>query len=67
MQVRERRRQGGAAMFVAVLMLVLMGWLGLAAMDTASRDQQLAGFRNRSRSAFYAAEAGAAAGRALVR
>jgi hypothetical protein len=63
----ERRRESGSALFVAVLMLVLMGWLGLAGMDTASRDRQVAGFQNRSRAAFYAAEAGAAQGRALVR
>ncbi len=62
-----RRREAGSAMFLAVMMLVLMGWLGLAAMDTATRDRQVAGFQNRSRSAFYAAEAGVAAGRAAIR
>jgi len=62
-----RKRQSGAAMFVAILMLVLMGFLGLAAMDTVGRDRQSAGFQNRSRGAFYAAEAGAAQGRSLVR
>jgi hypothetical protein len=54
-------------MFVAVLMLVLMGALGLAAMETVNRDRQVAGFQNRNRAAFYAAEAGGAQGRALVR
>ena len=47
--MRQRtRREGGAAMFVAVLMLVMMGALALAAMDTATRDRQVAGFQNRS-------------------
>lgn len=62
----DRRRESGAAMFVAVLMLVLMGALGLAAMDTVRRDRQVAGFQNRTRSAFYAAEAGASHGRSIV-
>lgn len=53
-------------MFMAVLLLVLMGALGLAAIDMAGRDRQSAGFQNRTRSAFYAAEAGAAHGRDLV-
>lgn len=60
------RRRSGSAMLVAVMMLVLMGLLGLAALETAGEDQQIAGFTNRSRSAFYAAEAGAAHGRQLI-
>ncbi len=62
-----RRRESGSAIFVAVLLLVLMGALGLAAMETVTRDRQIAGWQNRSRAAFYAAEAGAAQGRSLVR
>jgi Tfp pilus assembly protein PilX len=53
-------------MLIAVMMLVLMGLLGLAALETAGQDQQIAGLSNRSRSAFHAAEAGAAHGRQLV-
>ena len=64
-QRRDRRRHG-SAMLLAVMMLVLMGLLGVAAMETASQDQQIAGLTNRSRSAFYAAEAGAAHGRQLI-
>lgn len=47
-------------MFIAVLLLVLMGALGLVALDTASEDRRIAGFQNRSNSAFSAAEAGVA-------
>ncbi len=54
-------------MFVAVLMLVLMGALGLAALEGASQDRQIAGFQNRSDNAFYAAEAAVAQARQLVR
>jgi len=62
----RHRREAGTAMFVAVLLLVIMGALGIAAMDTVTRDRQVAGFQNRTRGAFYAAEAGAAHGRSLV-
>ena len=58
----RHRRQAGSALFVAVMMLVLMGFLGLAALDRVTRDEQVAGFQNRARTAFYAAEAGIAAG-----
>lgn len=54
------RRQRGSALLVTVLMMVLLGMLGLAALDTVTSDQQVAGFQNRARTAFYAAEAGLA-------
>ena len=57
---RSDRREGGTALIVTVLLLVLVGIIGLAALDTVQRDQQVAGFQNRSRVAFYAAEAGVA-------
>ncbi len=55
-----RKRERGAAMFIAVLLLVLMGALGLVALDGASEDRRIAGFQNRTSSAFAAAEAGVA-------
>ncbi|MFI5319160.1 MAG: hypothetical protein ACHQ6V_06240 [Myxococcota bacterium] len=60
MAPRTRKREEGAAMFLAVMLLVLMGALGLAALDTASEDRRIAGFQNRSSAAFQAAEAGIA-------
>lgn len=60
-------RQEGAALFVAVMILALMGALGIMAFKTVLVDRQVAGFQNRAKTAFYAAEAGAAEGRALVR
>jgi len=54
------RRREGSALLITVLVLVLMGMLGLAALDTVRRDQQVAGFQNRSTVAFFAAEAGLA-------
>jgi hypothetical protein len=59
-------RNQGSALFVAVMMLVLMGFLGLAALDRVMRDEQVAGFQNRARTAFYAAEAAVAEARSLL-
>ena len=54
-------------MFITVLLLALMGGLGLAALDAATRDRDAAGYYNRENAAFYAAEAGVAHARAIVR
>lgn len=55
---RERRRQEGSALLIAVLMLVLMGLIGIGALDAVTRDRQVAGYLNRKKVALYAAEAG---------
>ena len=65
--IQNRRDESGAAMFVAVLMLVLMGAMGLAALEGSTWDRQIAGFQNRSHNAFYAAEAAVAQARQIVR
>lgn len=56
----SRHRQEGSALLVAVMMLILMGAIGFAALDTVTRDRQVAGYQGRERMAFYAAEAGIA-------
>lgn len=61
------RREQGVVMFITVLLLALMGGLGLAALDAAGRDRDAAGYYNRANSAFYAAEAGVAHARAIIR
>lgn len=53
-----KRRESGSALIITVLLLLLLGVIGLSALDTVMRDQQVAGFQNRSTAAFYAAEAG---------
>jgi len=63
---QESRREGGSALLVAVMMLVLMGLIGIAALDTMTKDRQVAGFQQRARLAFYAADAGVATGLSLV-
>ena len=60
MSTRERRSERGSAMLVAVLMMVLMALIGISALETVSRDRQVAGYQFRKKAAFYAAEAGVA-------
>ena len=60
MSRRARRLQEGSALLIAVLMLVLMGLIGIGALDAVTRDRQVAGYLNRKKVAFYAAEAGVA-------
>jgi hypothetical protein len=67
MQGSNRPHQEGAALFVSVLILALMGALGIMAFNTVLVDRQVAGFQNRAKTAFYAAEAAASEGRSLVR
>jgi hypothetical protein len=65
MRSDERRR--GAALLVAVLILALMGIIGLASMDTVTRDRQVAGYQSRAQTTLYAAEAGVNFALALIR
>lgn len=62
-----RRRERGAALLVAVLLLALMGVIGLASLDTVMRDRQVAGFSSNAQTALYAADAGIAASLDLIR
>jgi len=65
---RDRRRdERGVALLIAVLFLALMGIIGLASMDTVTRDRQVAGYQSRAQTALYAGEAGVNFGLALVR
>jgi Tfp pilus assembly protein PilX len=56
----DRRRQGGFALLLTVLLLLMLASLGLAGLDTVQRDQQVAGFLNRKRASLHAADAGVA-------
>ena len=56
----ERRREQGAALLVAMLMLMLLGLIGLSALDTVTRDRQVAGYQSLAQTALYAADAGVA-------
>lgn len=63
----RRRRESGTALIVSILMLVLLTAMGIAALDTVSMDNEVAGYQKRARAAFFAAEAGAATARQVVR
>jgi hypothetical protein len=63
---RDPRREQGVVMFITVLLLAMMGGLGLAALDSAARDRDTAGYYNRETAAFYAAEAGVQHARAVI-
>jgi Tfp pilus assembly protein PilX len=63
---RQHRREQGVVMFITVLLLAMMGGLGLAALDAATRDRDTAGYYNREASAFYAADAGVQHARAVI-
>jgi len=62
-----RRSENGSALILTIMVLLLLGVIGLSALDTVMRDQQVAGFQNRSTAAFYAAEAGLATAKDEVR
>lgn len=66
-ELDRSRREGGAALLVAMLFAVLMGLIGFASLDTVMRDRQSAGFQNLSHSALYAADAGIAEGLNILR
>lgn len=65
-RVNTRRHEDGSALMVAMLMLVLMGMIGIASLDTVMRDRQVAGFQTRSHTALYAADAGVATATSIL-
>ena len=67
MRTPSRKHEGGAALLIAMLILAFMGVIGLASLDTVTRDRQVAGFQSRAQTALYAAEAGVAFGVGLIR
>jgi hypothetical protein len=58
MMLERGRGEAGSALLVTVMLLLMLGLVGLAALNTTTRDQQVAGFQNRKRIALYAADAG---------
>lgn len=63
----DRRRESGIALMVAILMLVTVSALAVSTMQTAASDGTVAGFQNQQTAAFFAAEAGIAEARRVVR
>ncbi|MBJ19943.1 MAG: hypothetical protein GY910_27200 [bacterium] len=66
-QARTRKREGGMALVLSVLLLIAVSGLAISTMQTAASDGTVAGFQNQDLVAFYAAEAGIADARAVIR
>jgi len=64
--LERRKRQGGVALFVAMMLLVLVSGLAFSALETAMRDQQISSIQARKRLSLQAAEAGVAAAQGRV-
>lgn len=58
---RHRRREEGSALVIVILVMTMMGLIGFAGLETVTRDQRVAGYQKRKKTAFFAAEAGVAA------
>jgi ABC-type phosphate/phosphonate transport system permease subunit len=58
MMRHSRRRQQGSALLIVMLVMAMMGIIGFAALEAVTRDQRVAGFMKRKKTAFFAAEAG---------
>ena len=67
MNVAIRNHQRGAALITTMLVMVLLSALGMSTLQTVTRDRQVAGHQKRSMTAFYAAEAGVARAREVIR
>lgn len=61
-----QRRREGTALLVTMIILVALAFLGMAALESVMRDQQISGYQTRGRVAFHAAEAGLATTRAAL-
>lgn len=64
--LERRKRQGGVALFVSMMLLVLVSGLAFSALETAMRDQQISSIQARKRLSLQAAEAGVAAAQGTV-
>jgi type II secretory pathway pseudopilin PulG len=64
--MRPNKREGGAALLIAMLVLVLVSALAISSLETVMRDQQISSVQARKRLALQAAEAGVAAAQGEV-
>ena len=64
---QRNKREEGVALMISILLLMAVSALALSTMQTAASDGQVAGFQNQETIAFYAAEAGVADARAIIR
>jgi len=64
---QNAKREQGVALMMAVLLLIAVSGLALSTMQKVASDGTVAGFQNQEQMAFYAAEAGIADARDIVR
>jgi len=57
----SQKRQRGSALLIVMLVMAMMGIIGFAALEAVTRDQRVAGFMKRKKTAFFAAESGVSA------
>ena len=65
-ELDRARREGGAALLISMMVLVLVSALAMSALETVMRDQQISSIQARKRLALQAAEAGGAAAQAAI-
>ncbi len=58
MTERRTRLEQGSALLITMFIMALMAIVGFAALEAVMRDQSVAGFQKRQKTAFFAAEAG---------
>ena len=64
---RDRRREGGAALLIAMLLLTAMALIGFASLETVMRDREVTGYTSLSQTALYGADAALAASLDVIR
>ncbi len=64
---QNQKREEGVALMLSVLLLIAVSGLALSTLQTVASDGTVAGFQNQEQMAFYAAEAGIADARRIVR
>jgi Tfp pilus assembly protein PilX len=66
-ELRDRRREGGAALLIAMLLLTAMTLIGFASLNTVMRDREVTGYTSMSQTALYGADAALADSLSLIR
>ena len=64
---RNRRREGGAALLIAMLLLTAMALIGFASLQTVMRDREVTGYTSQSQTALYGADAAIADSLEVIR
>ena len=66
MNPERQRHEGGFALLLTLMLLLMLASMAFAGLETVQRDQQVAGHLNRKLMALHAADAGLAKGMEMV-